>query len=151
MSYQGHLTDEINRVLDELATDGDPWRAAWIAHEICDSHERGLVSDSAADFWRHCGYRDCRSQVTRCINRRAGDGAEKLDEQLKLPGYEHLQGYYVVDRAGEEVGIALFGLTDDELEEKVSVLRRMGAACFAHADEIDRYLRGRLSGGSAVA
>ena len=146
MTYQDRLTEEINTVLDELADQDSPWRAAWIAHGICHAHRDGLQEGEAADFWRHCGYADCRKEVTRCINRRAAiEGEEGEDpQQLRLPGFKHLQMYYVVEREDEDkTGYPVEDCTDPELEAKSLQLRAMGQACFAHADEIDRYLRQR--------
>ena len=138
MSYHTRLLSEINTILDALAEDGRPWQASWIANEICGQHHDGLTEGEHADFWLHCGYSDCRREVTRCINSRAGDRPER-DEQYTLPGFEHLQAYYVVVRDDGEVGLPVADLTDEELEGKASLYRAMGAACFRHADELDRY------------
>ncbi len=51
--------------------------------------------------------------------------------------------YYVVERDGEEVGYPVHDCTDEELEAKRLQYRTMGFACFAHADEIERYQRSR--------
>lgn len=144
MSYATRLNAEINTLLDALADEGREWRATWIAHEICNQHAGALTDNEDANFWRHCGYSDCRREVTRCINRRAGDRADR-DEggQYTLPGYKHLQSYYVVERDGEEVGVSVHELTDGEIVEKQRTYRAMGAACFAHADELDRFQRTR--------
>lgn len=139
MSYRYQLNVEINEALDDLETRGTPWRASWIAHQICGSHTDGLGTGDHADFWRHCAYEEVRDQVRRCINRRAGDRPNVDDGQLRLPGYEHLQSYYVVRRQEEDLGVPVFDLTDEELDAKAAIYRAMGGACFAHADEIDRF------------
>lgn len=143
MSYADRLTAEINALLDQLADEGREWRAAWIAKHICDGHATGLGNGEDADFWLHCGYSDCRREVTRCINRRAGDRPETDTGQLTLPGYDHLHAYYVVERDGEDVGVPVQDMTPPELEAKVRHYRKMGAACFAHADEIERFMESR--------
>lgn len=141
MSHQT-LGEEINTLLDDLAGQGREWNPTWIAHTICKGHEPGLAQNDDAEFWRTCGYSDCRREVTRCINRRAGDAPERR-EQIAMPGFEHLQAYYVVERGGEELGIPVDLLSDDELLAKAAHYRKMGAACFAHADDIDRFRRDR--------
>jgi len=141
MSYADKLTAEINRILDDLAERGESWEAKWIAHGICNSHSDGLNSSEDAEFWRWCGYTETRDQVRRCINSRAGDKAETNDRQYRLPGYDHLQSYYVVQRGGVDVGVPVTSLSDAEIEEKSSLFRSMGAACYAHADELDRFRR----------
>ena len=141
MSYHDKLTDEINRILDDLTSRGETWDAKWIAHAVCNGHSDGLTDAPDADFWRWCGYKECREQVRRCINHRAGDKPTADPRQLRLPGYEHLQAYYVVNRDGADVGVPVTHLTDLEIEAKAGMYRTMGAACYAHADELDRYRR----------
>lgn len=142
MSYATRLNAEINALLDDLAREGKDWRATWVAHEICTRHSAGLTGADDADFWRHTGYSDCRREVRRCINRRAGDRPEHDHAQTDLlPGYKHLQAYYVVEREEEAVGLPIQRLSREEIMAKASAYRRMGEACFAHADELDRYLR----------
>jgi hypothetical protein len=140
MSYESALIAEINAILDRLAADNLPLRAQWIAHEICKAHEDGLGEGEDRLFWQHCGYNETRDVVRRCINRRTGDD-RKDDEhrQLTLPGYEHVQHYYMVKREGEEIGVSIHDMTDAELIDKANSYRDMAAACYAHADEIDRF------------
>lgn len=140
MSYATQLSEEIHRVLDRLEGQGAEWRASFITEQIVRNHSEALTDDDRSLFWRHCGYAETRREVTRCINTRAGDRpTEKPSEQIALPGYEHLQRYYVVTRDEEDVGVAVDQLTDMEIEAKVSRYRAMGRACFAHADELVRY------------
>lgn len=143
MSYADRLSAEINTLLDELAERGCEWRAPWITNEICQRHTDGLAEGEDADYWRYCGYSYCRREVTRCINRRADPEPEHGDKQLTLPGYEHLHAYYVVERDGEEVGVPVHDMTDDEIAQKQAHYRKMGAACFAHADELQRFKQSR--------
>ena len=137
------LKAEIHKHLDELARQSRPWRAEWIAQEICNDHASGLADGVDADFWRYCGYRQCRELVRRCIGKRAGDRAEAAEEQSVFPGYEHPQSYYVVTRDGDDIGLPVEALSDEELASKALALRTMGSACYAHADEIERYARVR--------
>lgn len=143
MSYQDRLHAEINTKLDELSAMHRPWRASWIAHEICNEHSGGLAGGSDADFWRHGGYMTCRDAVRRCINMRAGDIAKRGDkrQQFTLPGFErdHLQDYYIVNRDGEEVGVCILDMTDAEIDQKAAFIRAMAATCYAHADELERF------------
>jgi len=145
MSYHDRLNTEINAKLDALAEAQMPWVAKWIAHSICGDHEGGLSGGNDAMFWRHCGYEEVRDQVRRCINKRAGDRIEEDEAQPKLPGYEHVHAYYLVSRDGEEIAVPTADLTDDEIESRAAQYRSMGAACFAHADELDRFKRTRTA------
>jgi hypothetical protein len=151
MSYHTQLMDEINTLLDSIAEGGGEWRATWVAHEICRQHDDGLLTETTdADFWRHCGYTECRREVRQCINRRAGDSDEPREiGQYTLPGFKHLQQYYVVRRDNEDVGVPVHDLTDAEIDSKGALYRNMGAACYAHADELDRFKHNRRASESA--
>lgn len=141
MAYD--LTAEIHAKLDELAERGDTWNAQWVAHAICSEHAEGVVEDDDhCFFWRHCGYEKTRDEVRRAINKRAGDKEQGNDDpQLRLPGYDHLQAYYIIRREGEDVGIPVTQLTDEELRGKADLYRAMAESCYAHADELDRFRR----------
>ena len=145
MSYSDRLKEEINDVLTTLEVDRSPWEASWIAHEVCNQHRKGLAKNDERFFWDHCGYTEARRQVRECINRRAGDHTdlEAVDRQYVIPGYEHLRSYYVVERDGQKVGVSVYDTTDDDLDVKKTIYRSMGQACYAHADEIDRFQRDR--------
>ena len=144
MSYQGQLIEEINRELNRLAAEGSEWKAGWVAHAICREHFEGLTDNDHEKFWRHCGYRSCREEVRRCINTRIDDQPEpRSDPQMRLPGFEHLQSYYLVHRGNDDVGVAINKMTSAEICEKASRYRTMGKACYAHADELMRYLATR--------
>jgi hypothetical protein len=146
-SYDRTVT-EINARLDALAEAGEPWTASWIAHAICGDHRAALaVDDEDSDFWIWNGYQHVRKLVREQINKRAGDSADKQDrQQFVLHGFErdHLQDYYVVERDGSEVGVPVTQLTDDEIDAKIAEKRAMGAACYAHADELQRFKHWRV-------
>lgn len=143
MSYQDRLRTEIHAALDSLATEQKPWVAQWIANAICNSHADGLADNDHKEFWRHCAYMNCRDEVRRCINMRAGDQPEQEGEQIKLFGWQHLHAYYVVNRDGEDIGVPINDLTDEEMEAKAESYRKMAATCYAHAEELDRFRRER--------
>ncbi len=144
MSYQNRINAEINAELDRRAADNLGWQAEFIAHAICANHGDGLAHGNHKDFWTWCGYATVRDATRRAINKRAGDqpDAEK-DEQFILPGYEHVHRYYVVNRNGNDIGIPVHQMTDEEIEQKASLYRSMGSACFSHARELQRFQRER--------
>lgn len=137
MSYEKSLAAEINAELDRLAARGERWNAAWITHAICENHKQELGQD--AHFWRFCGYEKTRDTVRRIINSRAGNKPSKAEEQMKLPGYDHLQQYYMVRRDEEDIGVPIHSMTDEEIEAKAVLYDNMAKACHAHAKELRRY------------
>lgn len=138
MSYHEQLDAEINTRLDELIHAELPLQASWITHEICDDHMIGLARNEHAEFWRHGGYKTCRDMVRRCINKRAGM-PDEMEKQPTLPGFEHLQTYYIVTRGDDQLGIHRDQLSDDELDAKAAEYENMGAACISHARELRRF------------
>jgi len=143
MSYQDKLVIEINAYLDRLMEREQPLQASWIAHRICSDHELGLAANEDRDFWRHGGYTTTREAVRKCINKRAGDEVERDASQYLLPGFDHLHSYYMVSREGSDIGVWIYDMSEDEIEAKSEKYRKMGAACYAHADELDRFQRMR--------
>lgn len=150
MSYHDHLVADIHHALDALEAEQKPWQAAWVAHAICSKHRDGIVQGEHSEFWQYCGYEECRDLVRRCINKRAGDKPEHEGPQLSLPGYQRLQSYYIVRREGEDVGVSVYELTDEELDDKEATYRALGEGCFAHANEINRFKKGRKADVDAI-
>lgn len=140
MQRYEELTNEIHGVLDELEQRRDPWVASWIAHHILESHDTGVYESREDEaFWHHTSYETVRKHVTQAINKRAGDRDVPDDGQVMLPGWERLQSYYVVERDGNQVGLPVWDLTDDELDSKASLFRSFANANMRHAEEIERF------------
>ena len=150
MAYADQLSAEINAWLDRLADEGRPWVASWIANAICVAHESGLANSEHASFWRHCAHAEVRDQVRRCMSKRTAPATEDTPAP-RFPGFDHLQSYYSVKRGDEEIGVPVGELTDEEIDEKAALLRTMGATCYAHANELERFKRRRRGGAANAA
>ena len=144
MGYERIYTAEIDAVLDRVQAEGAPMIAAWITQEVCAQHEATLPPDDDP-FWRHCGYANTRDAVRRRINARAADRTPTDTGQAPLlPGYEHLQRYYLVKRRGVgDIGVPIHQLTDREIDGKVGLYERFGFASLAHAEELREFKKGR--------
>lgn len=145
-SQHEKLISEINEHLDELTQRQRPWVAQFVTHAICDAHEDGLTNNEHRYFWDYSGHKFVRSTVTKVINDRAGDEADRArPQQITLPGFsrEHLQDYYIVTRNGRDEGIIVTDLTTGELLAKAELYRSMSVACRGHADEIERFVTWR--------
>lgn len=147
MSYYEQLHAEIAAKVDALAAAGQPLNPSWITHEICNDHKTGLVGNAHSDFWRHGGYRTARQETGAYITKKYGGGkvVSTGHKQLTLPGYDHVQTHYIVERKGDEIGVPTHDLTDDEIDARVAVFRAYGVAYFAHADELERFKAHRKS------
>ena len=139
MSYSDRLKAEINGELNALERRREPLVARWVTHAVCNAHTSALMQNEHSDFWTYCTYEMVRNEVRRCINKRAGDRPELREPELVFPGFEHVQRYYVVPRDGQEIGVPALEMTDAEVDAKAALYRTMGTACYAHADELDRF------------
>ena len=137
MSYRTQLINEINTVLDRLRDEKRIWNASLITQSICEEHSDELQGE--AHFSRYNIYNNVRKEVRETINKRAGDRPTERNPQLTLPGFEYVQEYYMVNRNGDDVGVSAYDLTDQEIEEKVALYRKMGDSCHAHADDLTRF------------
>lgn len=147
---------ELLKFDQEVANKIAQWAAAgrdivpsFITHEIVQSHVGGLARQNEHTlFWEHHTYKSLREDVGRYITKAYG----KEDEEKKavlLPGFEYVQQFYIVRRGDEDVAVAPAAMSDEEIDAKVQLLRRRGTACFAHADEFDRYKKMRGSSKAA--
>ena len=144
MTYESKLKAEINAVLDHLQSNNLDMIPQFVANQIINEHVDTLPDDESRDFWLHCGYSKTREMVTRCINRRLdNDGSSESSQQHVLPGFDHLQNYYVVTREGYDTGLPIERISDAELKAKAKLYRSNGLANLAHSEEILRYLDSR--------
>jgi hypothetical protein len=144
-SYHDRLVGEIEERLNALQAHAKLLDAQAIALDICGSHKHALSDDEHGWFWQWNGYQNVRDMVRQRINKRVGSDDPTPRAQIVLPGFERdrLQDYYTVSRDGAEVHVPVVDLTDDEIEAKAEEKRKMGAACYAHADELMRFKRWR--------
>lgn len=142
--YDG-VVREINGAIDRKVRAKQNLVAEWIAKEVCANHDAGLSENEDADFWRWASYRHIRDLVRREINKREESVGNGDRPQLVLHGFEreHLQDYYAVEREGQEQHVLVTRLTDGEIDAKVEEKENMGAACYAHAEELRRFKRWR--------
>ena len=139
------LTAEIDESIDALIATGEPLYAQWIAHSVCAQHAGGLADNEHSAFWRVGGYRTCRDEVRRCINRLVRGNVELADLMSRYDGFDHLQFYYLVERHDEKIGVPTDELTNEEIDAKISMYRTMGATCHRHADELEKFRKQRTS------
>ena len=139
MSFRDHLLEEIAQLIARVAEEGRALEPRWITHEICNAHQSGLARGEEADFWMHHGHRAVRADVGNYIRKHFNPEADADDAQNTLPGFEHVQTHYIVERDGQEIGIPTPQMTDDEIEATVSRMRSSAATLYAHADELERY------------
>jgi hypothetical protein len=132
------LQQEISAKIESLMSKNDAvLNPAWIAQAVMQDHPDVFGSD--ADFYTCCARLSVRKEVTQQLNK-----TEASDKnQLALDGFENLQQYYIVDRAGERVSVRIDRLTDAELDQKCLEYKAMGKTCIKHARDLQRYKESR--------
>jgi hypothetical protein len=139
MYSQTDLTNEVNDYLNSL-DDNTQAVPSWITQDIVKNHSDLFGSDK--DFALLCVYGHVRRTVTSAMGRYKLKPEEPNPLQMELdlkPGYKRLQKRYLVDRDGEQVGVPVEMLTDEEINQKLGELESMAQGCFEHADELRRY------------
>jgi len=92
------------------------------------------------DFFKHYAYKGHRKDVGSYIAKvYGGDDEDDSDGQHILEGFEYVQTHYVIERDGSKIGVRVENMSDDEIDARVQLLERRGAACIAHADDLKRF------------
>lgn len=131
---------EIASLVAKWDEEGRDLVPAFLTKALVDSHVGGLArANEHTPFFEHYTYNGARQHVGSYLSKKYGDD-EAEPEQHVLPGFDHLQRYYIIRRGDEDVPVLFEQVTDEEFRAKAKMLRRRGSACFAHADEIERFV-----------
>ena len=112
-------------------------RADWVTAEILASKTEPECED--ADFYLLCARDKIADVVRRCLGK--FKPATETDDQLRLPGFDHLQKAYPVERGGESLLVPVDLLTVEELEARAAEYDAMASGCRAHARELREFAR----------
>lgn len=137
MYSMADLTREIAEAISTLMEQGQTLRREWIVQTILARHDD--VEGEDADFYRCASRKTIEGAVRQQINRFEPKAEVTPDRQLVLEGFERLQRYYALEERGELIAIPVDAMTDAQLEAKQAELIAMGAGCYQHAEEIQRY------------
>jgi hypothetical protein len=124
--------------------------AAWVVPLMTEKHPMPSTwRGPDADAYRIC-FREHIKDMAREVVREFKKSEEDLDpRQRVLPGFKRVQRSYQIDRNGEPMLVPVAQMSDQEVEQKIGELRKIGAGNLAHADELERYLRDRRAVASA--
>jgi hypothetical protein len=118
----------------------------WIQQQIVSAHV--VAGDIGSDWSLQAAHIAIRAIVREAL--RSLSAVSDLDEETsaqpflpKVDGYKHLQPIYLLARSGKSMCVPLWDVSDAELMVKASQLRKNGLGCFAHAEEIERFLAKR--------
>ncbi len=133
------IETEVRDYIEEILKKKRPTQTDWIPEQIMAEH--GEIRGSDKDWYVTAAHQHVRNTVMRVL--REFKEHASTPEQLRLPGYEHLQRGYLIERNGKSYVIAIDELTNEELLSKAVAYRSMGAGCYKHADEIERFCKER--------
>lgn len=117
-------------------------RADWVTAEILAGKQEPECED--ADFYLICARSHIAEIVKRCIGKYSAK--PQTDTQLTLPGFEHMQKAYQVERQGVRLLVPTDKLTDAELLARADEYDAMAVGCRAHAREIRDFVERRCAG-----
>ncbi len=112
----------------------------WIVNEIILRHGDMVADDPL--FYQICARKHVERLVRRCVGKYDANPGQQ-DENLVLPGFEHLQIAYSVERNGTRMLVPVGQLSNAELAARADEYRAMANGCKAHAAEIEDYIRAR--------
>ena len=136
------LQHEIEKTIERMEAQNEArLHPDWITQAVMNQHPD--VDGGDADFYECCSRAEVRNQVRKRLNRYKASADLEIDTQITLEGFERLQKRYLVTEKGEQVAVRIESMATKQLQEKADELRAMGAGCYQHADEIDRYLARR--------
>lgn len=133
------LVKEIAEITDHLVKQGIALHPDWVTQKIQSNHQNIEGDDS--DFYTCVSKETIRDQVRKRINKFKikPEQNSDVDRQLVMPGFERLQLAYVIEMDGTQIAVPLRIMSSAQRRAKSAELRAMGAGCYQHADEIDRY------------
>jgi hypothetical protein len=146
MAYSpGDLRREIHRCIETLLVAGQTVKWKWLVTDVLNRHPLPLIPD--LDFnviCRRLAVTDAARDVLRDLKLDADDPAKASGSgTMPLPGFQHLQVAYPVERDNELVIVPIDKMTDAERLGRALQYRAMARGCIAHAEELERY-RGDL-------
>ncbi len=130
------LTTEIEHVIETM--EGEPrLHPDWIAQAVMQRHP--CIEGEDREFYFMLARAHVRDQVRKRLNRYKAEPEIESDRQLVMEGFERLQKRYLIAEDGEWVAIRVQDMTRSQRLAKAHELRVMGAGCYQHARELERY------------
>lgn len=142
-----NITSEIHKLIDGKIARGDTVQVHWIAQEVLAKHD-GIQGDDA-DWYRVCTFREVCRVAKSAIGKYRADAS--TDQQIVLPGFNHLCRAYPLNRDDELVLVPVEHCTDAELADRAEELEKMAKGCRDHAREIREFILARAASADTPA
>lgn len=133
------IRSEIRKFIADKINAGDNIVVPWLITEIL--AQKSDIEGNDLPFYLTCTRATVSEIVKSCVQKY--NKADNKDTQIVLPGFEHLQVAYPVERDGQQVLVPVNQLSDDELEQRAKEYDAMARSCRLHAREIRDYVKAR--------
>ena len=133
------IRSEIRKFISDKIGNGDEIVVQWLITEII--AKKSEIEGNDLPFYMTCTRQTVSEMVKGCVQKY--NKADNKDSQIVLPGFEHLQVAYPVEREGKQVLVPVNNLSDAELEQRAKEYDTMARSCRLHAREIRDYLKAR--------
>lgn len=131
MENEKSLYQEVRELVASRVSAGVIVRVEWLTTEIIAGKDR--VEGDDLPFYTVCAYKHVTDVVKRCIGKYEPKATPTEDP---LPGFEHMQKAYPVERDGDRVLVPVDQLSDAEIEARADEYMTMAKGCIAHAKEL---------------
>lgn len=134
---------EVRKFVSDLVDSGAETPVEWITSRFLSAC--GDIAGEGVPLYRYCA----RAHVGRIVKKVIGKyDVEARAVQLSdvaLPGFEHLQRAYTMQRDGKTVLVPITKCTDMELMSRAQEYDRQAAGCRLHARELRSFVKSRTS------
>ena len=134
------MRQEVRAIIITAVESGRVVDPAWVCQYLVAQHAD--IAGPDVEWYRIHAYENLRQIIGRVVREFHLNPEDHLepDPQMILPGFEHVQKAYAIQRDGRNMIIPIEQLSDEEILAKCDELRRMAKGCYQHADELERYL-----------
>jgi hypothetical protein len=134
------ITAEVRKFIADKIDNKQTIQIEWLTQEIINS--KNDIEGADVPFYVVCARKSVKEIVKRCVGKYDAMKPQ-TDEQILLPGFDHLQVAYTVERGGGIVLVPVEMLSDGELEARALEYEAMAKGCRDHAREIRKYIKER--------
>lgn len=131
---------EVRKFVQDRVEAGVITRVEWLTSEYLAG--KSDISGGDVPFYRVCALAHVNDVMKRCVGKYDAKPS-KADQQLILPGFDHLQKAYTVSRDGAMLLVPVDLLTNEELLARAEEYDAMAKGCRDHAREIREFVSTR--------
>jgi hypothetical protein len=154
MYSAGDLRQELRHIIEDGIARGQAMPMGWIVETVMQRHPLPREFEQRG-FYEHHTRCNIRIELRKTLrDYTVGDEEDEGDPRqgsLPLEGYHYLQRICLVKRDRDRVVVDIEQMSRAECEAQAARRRKMGAGCFAHAEEWDRWIAGRFGAPHAEA